>query len=60
MSEQFVKDSGILLSRRKPVKTQAEGMAGKFLMKLTVTSNFIKFILCIATFILNIVLYHFF
>jgi hypothetical protein len=30
------------------------------LMKLTVTSNFIKFILCIATFILNIVLYHFF
>jgi len=36
MSEQFAKDSGILLSRRKPVKTQAEGMAGKFLMKLTV------------------------
>jgi len=36
MSEQFVKDSAILLSRRRPVKTQAEGMAGKFLMKLTV------------------------
>lgn len=35
MSEQFVKDSGILLSRRKPVVTQAEGMGGKLQMRLT-------------------------
>jgi hypothetical protein len=36
LSEKFVKDSSILLSRRKPVLTQAEGMAGKSQMKLTV------------------------
>jgi hypothetical protein len=36
MSEQFARDSSILLSRRKPVITQAEGMAGKFQMRLTV------------------------
>lgn len=35
MSEQFAKDSGILLSRRKPVVTQAEGMGGKLQMRLT-------------------------
>jgi len=36
LSEQFVKDSGILLSKRKPVVTQAEGMGGKLQMRLTV------------------------
>lgn len=35
MSERFVKDSSILLSRRKPVITQAEGMAGRLQMRLT-------------------------
>jgi hypothetical protein len=35
MSEKFVKDSAILLSRRKPVVTQAEGMGGKLQMRLT-------------------------
>lgn len=35
MSERFVKDSGILLSKRKPVVTQAEGMAGRLQMRLT-------------------------
>ena len=36
MSEDFANDSSILLSRRKPVVTQAEGMGGKLQMKLTV------------------------
>lgn len=36
LSEQFVKDSGLLLSKRKPVVTQAEGMGGKLQMRLTV------------------------
>lgn len=36
MSENFAKDSGILLSRRKPVTTQAEGMGGRLQMQLTV------------------------
>ncbi len=36
MSEKFVKDSNILLSRRKPVITQAEGMGGRLQMRLTV------------------------
>ena len=35
LSEKFVKDSSILLSRRKPVVTQAEGMGGKLQMRLT-------------------------
>lgn len=35
MSEQFAKDSAILLSKRKPVITQAEGMGGKLQMRLT-------------------------
>jgi hypothetical protein len=35
LSDKFVKDSGILLSRRKPVITQAEGMGGKLQMRLT-------------------------
>ena len=36
MSEKFAKDSGILLMRRKPVITQAEGMGGKLQMRLTI------------------------
>lgn len=36
MSEKFAKDSSILLSRRKPLVTQAEGMGGKLQMRLTV------------------------
>lgn len=36
MSDRFVKDSSILLSKRKPVITQAEGMGGKLQMRLTV------------------------
>ena len=36
MSEKFAKDSAILLSKRKPVVTQAEGMGGKLQMRLTV------------------------
>jgi hypothetical protein len=36
LSDKFVKDSSILLSRRRPVVTQAEGMAGKLQIKLTV------------------------
>ncbi len=36
MSEKFAKDSNILLSRRRPVVTQAEGMGGKLQMRLTI------------------------
>ncbi len=36
MSDQFAKDSTILLDKRKPVITQAEGLGGKTLMRLTV------------------------
>jgi hypothetical protein len=36
LSEQYVKDSSILLSKRKPLHTQAEGMGGKLQMRLTV------------------------
>jgi PDZ domain/Aspartyl protease len=36
LNEQFVRDSSILLSRRKPVVTQAEGVGGKLQMRLTV------------------------
>jgi predicted aspartyl protease len=39
LSDKFVKDSSILLSRRKPVITQAEGMAGKLQIKLTVVKQ---------------------
>lgn len=35
LNDRFVQDSGILLSKRKPVITQAEGMAGRFQMRLT-------------------------
>lgn len=36
MSDKFAEDSSILLSRRRPVITQAEGMGGKLQMRLTV------------------------
>jgi hypothetical protein len=36
ISERFARDSGILLKRRKPVVTQAEGMGGKLQMRLTI------------------------
>ncbi|MEP7254435.1 MAG: aspartyl protease family protein [Ferruginibacter sp.] len=36
LNDKFVKDSNILLSRRRPVLTQAEGMGGKLQMRLTV------------------------
>lgn len=36
LSERFAKDSAVLLSRRKPVVTQAEGMLGRLEMRLTV------------------------
>ncbi|HQW91901.1 MAG: aspartyl protease family protein [Chitinophagaceae bacterium] len=36
LSEKFAKDSGILLKKRKPVITQAEGMGGKLQMRLTI------------------------
>ncbi len=39
MSEQFAADSSILLSRRRPVITQAEGMGGKLQMRLTVIKH---------------------
>ena len=36
MSDRFAKDSSILLKKRKPRLTQAEGMAGRVQMRLTV------------------------
>jgi len=36
MSEAFANDSSILLKRRKPILTQAEGVGGKLQMRLTV------------------------
>lgn len=36
MSDRFAADSNILLSKRKPVLTQAEGMGGKIQMRMTV------------------------
>ncbi len=39
MSDQFAEDSSIILSRRKPVLTQAEGMGGKLQMRLTVVKE---------------------
>ncbi|MEJ7588075.1 MAG: aspartyl protease family protein [Ferruginibacter sp.] len=35
LSEQYVKDSSILLPKRKPLRTQAEGMGGRLQMRLT-------------------------
>lgn len=39
MSEQYAQDSGILLHRRKPVITQAEGMGGRLQMRLTLVKE---------------------
>lgn len=39
MSEQFARDSAVLLSRRKPVITQAQGMGGKLQMRLTLVKE---------------------
>jgi hypothetical protein len=39
MSERFMADSSILLSKRKPVLTQAEGMGGRLKMRLTVVKE---------------------
>ncbi|HMC99258.1 MAG TPA: aspartyl protease family protein, partial [Ferruginibacter sp.] len=39
LSDQYVRDSGIILSRRKPVVTGAEGMGGKLQMRLTVVKE---------------------
>jgi PDZ domain/Aspartyl protease len=39
LSEQFVKDSSILLSRRRPLVTQVEGVGGKQQMRLTVVKR---------------------
>ena len=36
MSEEYAKDSSVLLSKRKPFFTQAEGMGGRLQMRLTV------------------------
>lgn len=36
MSDDFAKDSSILSKKRKPVRTQAEGMGGKLQMEITV------------------------
>lgn len=36
MSDRFAKDSGILMPKRKPLFTQAEGMGGKIQMRMTV------------------------
>lgn len=39
MTERFIKDSSILLSSRRPVVTQAEGLGGKKSMRLTVIKS---------------------
>ncbi len=39
MSDRFASDSNIVLSRRKPVLTQAEGMGGRLQMRLTVVKE---------------------
>lgn len=36
MSEKFAKDSAVLLKKRKPVVTQAEGMLGRLMMRETI------------------------
>ncbi|MEN9571966.1 MAG: hypothetical protein RL172_3197 [Bacteroidota bacterium] len=36
MSEQFAQDSAVLIKKRKPIMTQAEGMGGRLQMQLTV------------------------
>ncbi len=42
LNEKFVKDSNLLLKRRKPLLTQAEGMTGRLQMHITVLKK-IKF-----------------
>jgi hypothetical protein len=39
LSEQYASDSNVLLSRRKPVVTQAQGMGGKLQMRITVIKD---------------------
>jgi Aspartyl protease/PDZ domain len=39
MSERFAEDSSILLTKRRPVVTQAQGMAGKLQMRLTLVKE---------------------
>ncbi|RYY10548.1 MAG: signal protein PDZ, partial [Chitinophagaceae bacterium] len=39
MSERFAEDSSVLLARRQPVYTQAEGMTGRLNMRLTVVKE---------------------
>lgn len=39
LTEQYAKDSGILLAKRKPLATQAEGMVGRIQMRLTVVKE---------------------
>ncbi|RYY31907.1 MAG: signal protein PDZ [Sphingobacteriaceae bacterium] len=39
LNDKYVKDSSVLLSKRKPVITQAEGMVGKLQMSLTVVKE---------------------
>lgn len=39
MSDTFASDSNIISSKRKPVTTQAEGLGGKTLMRLTVVKQ---------------------
>lgn len=39
MSEQFAKDSAVLLKKRKPLVTQAEGMGGMLKMRLTIVKE---------------------
>lgn len=39
MSEKYAADSSVLMSKRKPVITQAEGMGGKLQMRLTVVKE---------------------
>ena len=39
ITEQFLKDHNILLSRRRPVSTQVQGLGGKKIMRLTVVKS---------------------
>lgn len=39
MSESFAKDSAVLSKKRKPIRTQAEGMGGKLQMDITVVKT---------------------
>ncbi len=39
LSEQFARDSAVLLGKRKPVITQAQGMGGKLQMRLTIVKE---------------------